>query len=86
VAKNLYRTAGNIGVDCTLRSGADFAGNPQAELVANRLRGLEHQRTIGVAYDLCQSLVVAEIDEDYAAMVAAPMRPAAKCDILANKL
>ena len=42
-------------------------------------------RAIRVEYDLQQALSIAKIDEDYAAVVAPPVNPAANLDFLSNE-
>src|SRR5206468_1469320 len=48
-------------------------------LVAGSLR-------VGLEHDLHESLAVAQIDEDHAAMVAAPLHPATEHDLVADAL
>ena len=57
----------------------------QAVLVADVARGRERFRVVGIDDDLHDAFVVAKVDEDHAAMVAARIDPPAKRDGLAEQ-
>jgi hypothetical protein len=52
------------------------SGHRDAELVAQRFGDRERRRAIRIADDLHETLAVAEVDEDDAAVVAPAMDPA----------
>jgi hypothetical protein len=59
--------------------------NPQAEFVAHRFGNPEHRRPVRIADDLRHAFAVAQVNEDHAAVIAAPMRPATEADFLADE-
>ena len=61
---------------------AHAAAHCNAELVAQPFGDGKRRRAIRIADDLHETLAVAQIDEDHAAVIAAPMDPAAKRDRL----
>ena len=73
-----------------LQVGIRRAGRPRAhqprdlehELIAHALGQGKHRGLVGVEHDLQQTLAIAQVDEDDAAMVAAAMRPAGHGDDL----
>ena len=56
------------------------------EFVAQLFRDGEGRRAIGIADDLHQTFAIAQIDENDAAVIAAPMHPAADGDRLGQEL
>ena len=84
MAQQLDLAAGNILVLGAFRAAAHAAGHFQHVFVAHRFGNLEHVGAIRVAHHLRQAFAVAQVDEDYTAVVAAAMRPAAQGDGLAE--
>jgi hypothetical protein len=80
VREDLHLTGGQLGVDRTGGPAPHLSADAQDELVAHALGDAERLRSIRVAYHLRQSLAVAQVDEDHAAMVAAPVCPSAQGD------
>ena len=66
--------------------GRDFADNLEHEFAAGLVRGLKRLRRVGVDHHLHQPLAVAQIDENDAAVVTPPMRPAEQGDLLPEVL
>lgn len=67
------------------RTRADDADDLEAVFVAAAVGGGEHFRTIRIADNLHETLAVAKIDEDHAAMVAATMGPTVEGHSLADE-
>ena len=69
------------------RAGDDLALRAQHELVAHAVRGLERGgRVLGVDHELTEPRVVAEVDEDEAAVVPPAMSPAGEREPLPHVL
>src|SRR5690606_30530263 len=64
----------------------DTAGDPDAELVAQPLGGLEGLLAIRIAHHLGQPFAVPQVDEDHPAVVAATVNPAVERDFLVEVL
>ena len=69
-----------LGIDHSLGTPSHRAGHPEHEFVAHPLGRLEGRGPVRMAHHLRQPLAVAQVDEDHAAVVAAPVRPAAQRD------
>src|SRR5262249_11863563 len=67
--------AGEVGVDRALRTLAHAPFHREHELAAELLGLGEHFGAVRIEHDLKQSLAVAKVDEDHAAVIAAPMHP-----------
>ena len=75
------------GVDRLLRARDDLAACAQYELVADLLRRLGGRgRALGVDDELCDARVVAQVDEDEAAVIPPGRDPARKRQRLADVL
>src|SRR5262249_14825139 len=68
-----------------LRARAPAAPESLTELVADPLAGGEPARGIRLAHHLHQALAIAQVDEDHAAVVAAPVHPAGHGDLPADQ-
>ena len=86
MAENFNFAAGDIGVSRSCRPSAHLACDLQAVFIADRFSDFEHFRAVRIADNLGQTLAVAQIDKNNAAVVAPAMRPAAKSDFLADRL
>ncbi len=82
VAEDLDFARGHVGILGAGGTATYLAGDLQHELVAHGLGEREHLRPVGVADHLGDTLTVAQVDEDHAAMVAAAVVPAAEGDDL----
>ena len=78
VREHLDLARHQVGVDRAFRPRTHAARHRDAVFVAQRLRRRERRGAIRVADDLHQSLAVAQVDEDDAAVIAAAMNPARK--------
>ncbi|MNC84711.1 hypothetical protein D3C83_02720 [compost metagenome] len=65
-----------VGIDRAHGPLAHLARHAQHEFAAQPVRGPESLRRIRVAHDLHQALAVPQVDEDNAAVIAAPVHPA----------
>ncbi len=86
MAQHLDLAAGQVRVGRAFRTRTHDALDLQAELVAHAFGHLEHLRTVRIAHHLHQTLAIAQVDEDHAAMVTPAMRPARQGDALAQQL
>ena len=80
--QHLHRPGSQVGILGTFGPPPHPSNYPQHVFVAHPLGVGEGIRCIGVDHDLYQTLAVAQVDEDHAAMIAAAMRPTAEGDIL----
>ena len=74
----------HVGVFRTLGAGADLAVKPHHPFRAQGLGGDEGGR-IGVHHALGHPIVVAQIDEEHATMVADAVAPAGEADVLPDQ-
>ena len=81
--KDLNFAGGQFGVHQISRAGLHLAVNADTELCA-QIFNLGKHRTVGVAQYLRDPIMVAQVDEDHTAMVAAAMHPARQADRFAN--
>ena len=84
VAQHFHLAGGQVGVDRTLRAPAHPAGNAHHVFIP---QGLSHGKgfgPVGVIDHLRQPFPVAQVDKDHAAVVAAPVHPAAQGDFCAE--
>ena len=77
--ENLDLAGRQVGVDGLGRARLDLAVDADDPFAAHGLGGLEGRR-IRIGDDLGQAVVVAQVDEQQAAMVAHAMHPARKAD------
>src|SRR5579862_7121987 len=82
--ENLDLAADQADVHGSLGTRPHEPGDAHHELVTQILRDGEHGGAIGIADDLNESLAVAQINEDDAAVVTASVYPAAHRDGLAK--
>ena len=80
VREHLDFAGGQLGIHRAGGTAPHLAGDPQDVLGAHTLRQLEGFLAVRIAHHLRQSLAVAQVDEDHAAVVAPPVRPAAQRD------
>jgi len=77
------RAGRQIGVFGTARAAAHFAVDAHHPFRAQRLGHLE-RRAVGIGHHLGEAVMIAQIDEQHAAMVADAMAPAGKPDLFAD--
>jgi hypothetical protein len=85
VREDLDLAALQVRIHGAFGTAAHQARHAQHELVAHAVRGGEGLLAVGVAHHLHETLAVAQVDEDHAAVVAAPMRPPVEGDRLAEE-
>ena len=78
-------TAHEIGVDGARRPRAHQPGDPEHVLGANPVGEFESFFPVRIADHLRQALAVSQVDENHAAMVAAPVGPAGQRHDLADQ-
>ena len=78
VRENLDLARADVRVRGALRPPAHPPRYTEHELTPNLLRSAERIRAVRIADHLGQAFTITKIDEDHAAMVPAPMRPAAE--------
>jgi hypothetical protein len=81
--KHLDLPGRQIGIVGTRRAGAHLAVDPHHPFRAQRLGRLEG-RAVGIGHDLGQAVMVAQVDEQQAAMIADAVAPAGDAHRLAN--
>ena len=81
--EDLDRTGRQIGVLGTGETGLDLAVNAHDPFRAQCL-GIGEGRRIRIDHDLRHAVMVAQIDEEHAAMVADAMAPAGQAHVLAD--
>ena len=84
--EDLDRTGRHLGVGGARRPLPHAAHHPQDVLRPHLLGGTERFDRVGVAHHLHEPGAVAQIDEDHASVVAAPMHPAAERDALSDQI
>ena len=82
--QHLDFAARQIRIDRPGRPLADLSRDGNHVLATQPLGDLEGLGGVGIAYDLQQALAVAQVDEDHAAVVPAPVYPSAHADRLAQ--
>jgi hypothetical protein len=80
--QHLDRAGNQIGVDRSIGARAHATGDRDAVLAAQLLGGGERRGAVGIEHDLHDPFAVAQVDEDDAAVIAAPMHPAGDGDRL----
>ncbi len=78
VRQHLHLAGAQGGIGRTLGPAPDQARDPQHVLASRAIGGRERRRPVRIADHLRQPVAVAQVDEDHAAVVAAPVRPAAQ--------
>jgi hypothetical protein len=86
VAENLHPAGHHLRIDGPLGTLPDTAFHPQHELAAHVLGGGEGLFGVGVEDHLHDAFPIPQIDEDHAAVVTAPVHPAAQHDLLAEQV
>ena len=81
--EDLDRAGRQLGILGALRAAAHLAVDPHHPFRAQRLGDLE-RRAVRVGHHLRQAVMVAQVDEQHAAMVADAMAPAGQPDVLAD--
>ena len=81
--EHLDLAGADLGVDQLGVALLDLAVDPHAPFAAQRLHDAE-DRAVGIAHDLGDAVVVAQIDEQHAAMVAHAVHPSGEADGLAH--
>ena len=82
VPEHLHLAGWPVGVGRALGPKPEPAADPDHVFIAHRIGDLEGFRPVRVKHDLGDALAIAQIDEDHAAMIPAPMYPAAQPDFL----
>ncbi len=80
---DLHQAGWKFGIFAAMRPDAKLAVNAHHPLGAKRL-GYPKGSDVGINNNLRQSVVIAQIDEQQAAVVADPMHPARQTNFLAN--
>jgi hypothetical protein len=81
--EDLDRTGRQVGVLGAGETGLDLAVDAHDPFRAQRL-GIGKGRRIGIDHHLRHAVMVAQVDEEHAAMVADAVAPAGQADILAD--
>src|SRR5579862_6594132 len=83
--RDLDLASGKLGVDGALGAADDLALNRDVELGARLTGGLVRGRIMtGIQYQLHDSVTVAQIDKDEAAVIAARLHPSPERDLAPN--
>ena len=85
VPQHFHFTGSQVRVDGALRAPAYPAGDTDHEFIPERLCKRKRFGPVGVVDHLGQTVPVAQVNEDHAAVVAAPVYPAAQRDLLADQ-
>ncbi len=83
--KNFDFAARKVRVDGARRPLADATLHLEHELGAQALCLGEYLGAVGIEHDLKQPFAIAKVDEDHAAMIAAPVHPTGNGDFAANR-
>ena len=84
VTQYLDFTGRQIRVDGALGTVPDTAGDPDHVFIADRIGDGKGLGPVGIEHNLGQSLAVAQINKDHAAMIATAVDPAAQADLLVD--
>ena len=85
VAQDLNLSGWQLPVYSTLRAVPYLAGNVQDVFVSHCLSNCKRARLVRIKYNLDNTRTVTQIDENYTAVIAAPVYPATELHLLTQK-
>jgi hypothetical protein len=75
MTQDLDFTSWHVGVNGTVRTVSDAAGNFNDIFITDRIGNSKRVRSVGIKHNLCYPFTVSKVNEDYATVVPATMNP-----------